>query len=236
MMLLVSNDTGRLLDSGYDPVNIASTGRFILSFGAGHFDRPLLSAFAATKAAPPSAILLLLHRLLDWLDREEHFQPLLIILRDKGLNLQFDLIPDLPYRRQLSFSVPLDAGGIDKGPVVPQCPARKERAALARLLRADRNHDVVTAALPEQIKRCLGGFAMQVVADLGHDLDHQRVQSSGNKTTTFGRKGLAAKMFEKGLGHLAARRVVFTDKKDMEHGLPRLFDMDVTDPDKGSFP
>jgi hypothetical protein len=133
MMLLDSQDTGRLLDSGYEPVNITSTGRFILSFGAGHSDRPLLSAFAATRTAPPAAILFLLCRLNDWLDGEEHFQSLLIILRDKGLNLQFDLIPDLPYRRQLSFPVALDAGGIGKGPVVPQCPAGKERAAFARL-------------------------------------------------------------------------------------------------------
>jgi hypothetical protein len=90
--------------------------------------------------------------------------------------------------------------------------------------------------LPEQIKRCLGSFAVQVVADLGHDLDHQRVQGSGNQTATFDRKGLAAEMFEKGLGHLAASRVVFTDEKDIEHGSPRLFDLDVTDLVKGSFP
>jgi hypothetical protein len=60
MMLLDSQDTGRLLDSGYEPVNIPSTDRFILSFGAGHSDRPLLSAFAATRAASPSAIVFFL--------------------------------------------------------------------------------------------------------------------------------------------------------------------------------
>lgn len=140
--------------------------------------------------------------------RSEHLQ-----LHHPGIHLLLDLVAHLAEFLQARLMAALESGRIFKRPVQALIHARPGGRAVLLGLVAHGNQ-VLEQALAKELADALGARAGQVVADLGHHLDGERVDALRLQPGAVDFEMVAGHAPQKGFGHLAARRVAGAQEND----------------------